>query len=87
MAADKILIVIPDSKEIMGDENAAPFSAFDVEETESVTVLKYLLNAKRVKSQVNIRDTYPNADGFLEIVNKEQEPIGRLTIQVKKVVR
>lgn len=69
----------------MGNEDAAPFSTFDVEETDSVTILNYLLNTKRVKSQINIRDTYPNADGFLEIVNKEQKPIGRLTVQVKKL--
>lgn len=61
---------------------AAKYPSTDRSEHNAIDVLNYLLD-KRVKSRVDSRDKTPNHDGWLELVNKNDEPIGRINVQVK----
>lgn len=62
----------------------APYPASDEAEHRAVDTLEYILNSS-VKSNIDSRDKTPNHDGEVEIVNEEDQPIGTLKVQVKKL--
>ncbi|SFM31903.1 DUF4365 domain-containing protein [Methanolobus profundi] len=57
----------------------------DTLENNAITVLEYILDQNFVKTDLNKRDKVPNIDGYFEIVDIDQIPIGKLEIQVKKL--
>jgi hypothetical protein len=67
------------------DPNPAGYPPTDVAENDAVDILNYILDSNRIKSEVETRDKVPNHDGLIELVNDDREPIGRLTVQVKKL--
>ncbi|EKO34201.1 DUF4365 domain-containing protein [Leptospira santarosai] len=62
-----------------------PYSNTDTAETESITVLRGKLDHKYLKLDIKERDKYPNIDGYIEIVDEKQKPIGKLELQVKTI--
>ncbi|AXR68711.1 DUF4365 domain-containing protein [Leptospira mayottensis] len=61
------------------------YSNTDTAETESITILRGKLDHKYLKLDIKERDKYPNIDGYIEIVDEKQIPIGKLEIQVKTI--
>lgn|GEM_PF-1869248 len=61
----------------------APFPGYDAEELDSVKMLEYLLDKKRVKPFFNTLDKYPNIDGFVNIVDGRGISLGRCDVQIK----
>lgn len=55
----------------------------DIKENESINYLKYRLDPKYIKHDIKQRDKQPNTDGYIEIVNDSQFPIGKIEVQVK----
>ncbi|EQA64608.1 DUF4365 domain-containing protein [Leptospira alexanderi] len=62
-----------------------PYSNTDTAETESITIFRSKLDHRYIKIDLKERDKYPNIDGYLEIVNEKQIPIGKLELQVKTI--
>jgi hypothetical protein len=62
----------------------APYPESDTSEHEAIDILDYIFDSS-VKSYIDSRDKAPNHDGFIELVNKDLEPIGRIVVQVKKL--
>lgn len=60
-----------------------PYSSTDTAESRSLTVFRQLLNAARVKAELEERDKRPNIDGYLDIVDNDGRSIGQLDVQVK----
>lgn len=63
----------------------APYSNTDTDENRAIDILKYKLNGQYIKSDIKSRDKMPNVDGYLEIVDDKQIPIGKIEIQIKKI--
>jgi len=55
----------------------------DNEEINSINYLKSKLPVELFKCQINERDKHPNSDGYIEIVESNQIPIGKIEVQVK----
>lgn len=66
------------------DVKPAKYPESDNTEHNSVDVLNYILDSS-VKSYVDSRDKAPNHDGWLELVDDNGVPIGRIVVQVKKL--
>ncbi len=62
---------------------AAPYSNTDKAETQAVDTFKKLLNHEKVKADIKERDKYPNIDGYVELVNGNRSPIGKLEVQIR----
>jgi hypothetical protein len=60
----------------------APYPPSDEAEHDAIDILEYILD-RRVKSHIGSRDKTPNHDGYLELINENEEPIGRINVQVK----
>ncbi len=67
------------------DHRPACYSPTDELETEAVDILKRLLDHKYVKADIRERDKGPNIDGYLELVDEESYPYGKLEVQVKRM--
>lgn len=52
-------------------------------EINAVTVLTHILDKSRVKPFLNTLDKVPNVDGYFEIVNEKQQPVGKIEVQIK----
>jgi hypothetical protein len=65
--------------------NPSPYPANNSEEIRAVHTLLALLDVKHVKPDVKILDTTPNHDGYLEIVDEKQIPLGKLSVQIRKI--
>ncbi len=63
----------------------SPYSNTDTAETRAVTTFSQLVDPSKVKLDVNLRDKYPNTDGYMELVNDSGVPIGKLEVQIKKL--
>ena len=63
----------------------APYSNTDAEETLAIDTFKILVDHKQAKLDIRGRDKYPNIDGYIDIVDEESRPIGKLEAQVKKL--
>jgi hypothetical protein len=64
--------------------DAAGYSPTDTPENDAVDTLEYILDSK-AKSNIDTRDKYPNHDGNIELVDDDGKPVGRFTVQVKKL--
>ena len=62
-----------------------PYSPTDTAEIEAIKTFKDCLNLKYVKPDIKERDKTPNVDGYLEIVNEKQVPLGKLEVQIRKI--
>jgi len=60
-----------------------PYPNTDEKETRAVNIFNNLIDIDRVKSDVNIRDKYPNHDGFIELIDIKGFPCGKIFVQVK----
>jgi hypothetical protein len=65
--------------------NPAPYPANNTEELQAVVTFLGLLDLKYVKPEANWLDKIPNTDGQIEIVDENQQPLGKLEIQIKKI--
>jgi len=63
----------------------APYSNTDAAEEQAVLIFKSLLDPKRIKTDIRTRDKYPNVDGTIELVDRENRPFGKIDIQVRKI--
>ncbi|HUV02243.1 MAG TPA: hypothetical protein VMW67_02165 [Desulfobacteria bacterium] len=63
----------------------APYSSTDEPETVAVDIFKTLLDHEKVKADVRERDKYPNTDGYVELVDENRIPVGKLEVQIKKL--
>jgi hypothetical protein len=63
----------------------AGYPLTDAAENAAHSVLLGKLDALSVKADIRTRDKVPNVDGTIEIVDKEQRPIGKFDIQLKKI--
>jgi hypothetical protein len=63
----------------------APYSNTDAAEVAAVTILESLLNDKNLKLDIRKRDKIPNIDGYIEIVDDLNCPVGKLEVQIKKL--
>jgi hypothetical protein len=62
-----------------------PYSLTDPAEQESKTVLESLLDHHFVKTDIRTRDKIPNIDGTIELVDKDQIPIGKFEVQLRTI--
>lgn len=63
----------------------APYSSTDTAEGDAVLIFESLLDSKRVKTDIRTRDKYPNIDGYIELVDKDNRPFGKFAIQIRKI--
>jgi hypothetical protein len=61
----------------------SPYSNTDEQETLAVDTFKILVEHKRVRMDIKERDKYPNTDGYLELVDDNRSPIGKLEVQIR----
>jgi hypothetical protein len=54
-------------------------------ESEAISVLEFIICDRNVKPDLKKMDKYPNTDGYLEITENDQTPIGKLEVQVRKL--
>lgn len=66
----------------------ASYPANDSEEHKAIALFEYLLDPDHIKTEIKKRDKFPNIDGFIEIVRKDETrevPIGKLDVQIRKI--
>jgi hypothetical protein len=63
----------------------AAYSPTDTKETLSVDIFKKLVDHNRVKLDIKERDKIPNIDGYMELVDNNGSPYGKLEVQIKKL--
>jgi hypothetical protein len=63
----------------------APYSNTDTVEIESINTLNVLLDPSRVKADLRQRDKFPNSDGYLELVDEQGRPCGKVEVQIKRI--
>ena len=66
-------------------EPPAPYSNTDTAEIEAINTLRSLLDVRRVKADLRERDKFPNFDGYLELVDDQGRPCGKIEVQVKRI--
>lgn len=57
----------------------------NTEEMSAIVTFLGLIDLARVKPDAKFLDKVPNTDGSLELVDKNEKPIGELKIQIKKI--
>lgn len=65
--------------------NPTPYSNTDHAESRAINIFEGLVSDEHVKSHLDKRDKVPNHDGYVELVDDENVPIGRMDIQIKKL--
>lgn len=63
----------------------ARYPSNDTLECTAITILEYIIDQNLVKTDLKKRDKVPNIDGYFEIVEIDQSPIGKVEVQVKKL--
>lgn len=63
----------------------ARYSPTDTQETESIDTFKSLIDHSKVKPDIKERNTIPNIDGYVELVDDGGSPCGKLEVQIKKL--
>ena len=68
-------------------ENRKParYGKTDEQETLAVDTFRKLVDHKQVKLDIKERDKYPNIDGYIELVDENLVPIGKLEVQIRKL--
>jgi uncharacterized protein DUF4365 len=64
---------------------AAGYVSTDAAEVEAINLFRMALDPSRVKADLKERDKYPNIDGYLELVDEDAKPVGKLEVQVRKI--
>jgi hypothetical protein len=62
-----------------------PYPNTDAIEAETIAIFNSLLDHGKVKSYVRQRDKVPNEDGYVELVDNENRPIGTIDVQIRKI--
>lgn len=63
----------------------APYSPTSEQELIEMTVLRTLLLPNRIRPHLSEQDKTPNIDGYLDLIDENSIPIGKLEVQVKKL--
>lgn len=63
--------------------DSAPYPKTSTTEMSAVAALVHILDKSRIKPALNVLDKVPNVDGYIEVVNINQKPLGKLEVQVK----
>lgn len=63
----------------------AGYGPTDAAERAAINLLNTLLDINLVKSDLRVCDKNPNSDGFLELVDNNGIPLGKLEVQVRKI--
>ena len=64
---------------------AVGYSSTDVAEIEALNAFRSALDPARVKADLKERDKHPNIDGYLELVDDQGIPAGKLEVQVRSI--
>lgn len=64
-------------------QRPAPYPKSDFAEGESILLFESKVDRSHVKCDIKKRDKYPNYDGYIEIVDDQSYPLGKLEVQVK----
>jgi hypothetical protein len=64
--------------------NPAKYPPTNISESRAITIFRYILS-EYVKVDIREMDKVPNYDGYLEIINQDHVPVGKLEIQMKKM--
>lgn len=67
------------------DSEPAKYPITNTPELEAVTTFESIIYHKNVKPYINKNDKIPNYDGYLEITEDDQTPIGKIEVQIKKL--
>jgi len=62
-----------------------PYPPTDSAEQNAKLVFENLIDRNIVKTDIRVRDKYPNVDGTAELVDERQLPIGKLDIQLRTI--
>lgn len=63
----------------------AGYPLTDAAEIEALDVFRIALDPARVKVDLKERDKHPNIDGYVELVDEDRIPLGKLEVQVRKI--
>lgn len=63
----------------------APYSPTSEQEFIEMTVLRTLLLPNQIRPHLSEQDKTPNIDGYLDLIDENSIPIGKLEVQVKKL--
>lgn len=63
----------------------AKYSNTDAREQQGVVTFLHNIDPNFIKADIKTRDKFPNIDGTIEIVDKDQIPLGKLEVQVKAI--
>ena len=63
----------------------SPYSTTDEAEALAVHTLEILLDPRNIRSDLKHRDKHPNIDGYLEMVDENRSPVGKLEAQIRKL--
>jgi hypothetical protein len=63
----------------------AGYTSTDSAEIEALNIFRASLDVDRVKADLKERDRHPNIDGYLELVDENFLPLGKLEVQVRKI--
>jgi len=67
------------------DSDPAKYSETNIPESDAIRVLNFIINLNNVKTEIKTNDKIPNIDGYLEITEDDQTPIGKIEVQIKKL--
>ncbi len=68
------------------DGGPAKYPKTNTAESDSIAVFNYIIDRECVKTHsIKNMDKVPNHDGMIEITKKDQTPIGKLEVQIKKL--
>ncbi len=62
-----------------------PFSPTDAAEQEAIAVFLNLIDHQYIRPDIRQRDTYPNTDGTIAVVNEKSVPVAQLEVQIRKI--
>jgi hypothetical protein len=68
-----------------GKIRPAPYSHTDGAENQAVATFVSLLDHEKVKDDIKKRNTIPNIDGYLDLVDETFRSIGKVEVQIKKL--
>jgi len=69
----------------MANNRLAGYSNTDDAEINAINIFAYLVENSNVKLDIKKRDKYPNIDGYVELIDDDRSPSGKLEVQGKKL--
>ncbi|MGC1376603.1 MAG: hypothetical protein WA821_10275 [Anaerolineales bacterium] len=64
---------------------SAAYPQTDFAENDAIQVFRSLIDQHYIKDGIQQRDKLPNTDGWLEIVDEDRIPVGKLEVQIRKI--